>query len=291
MTTYFNPQNDPRLMTNYRRFAAGIQTAGLPLWTIELAYDDDPFQLAPAQRLIQIRGTRAANLLWQKERLLNLLLAYVPGDAEGILWIDADVEFLNPRWVEQTRAALSRYEVVQLFADAHQIDPAGKISLIRPSSGHRFVHHGPTPDFTGNHPGFAWAARARLLRDNGFEDRTVCSIGDTIMARAFGSGLQLDPAINGNWLRAIERWSLPVSAAVQGKFGYVPGSILHLWHGDIKKRGYLPRFRALADHRFDPDTDLVKDANGLWAWSEAARAAKPAMIAAVAACYSRPTPD
>jgi hypothetical protein len=293
LTTLFNPQRDPRIFANYDRFRRGMEAAGVVLWTIELAFDDDPFHLAPQPRVIQVRGTRADNLIWQKERLLRILLSYVPWDADAIAWIDADTELLNPRWPAETLYALGEKQVVQLFDNAYQVRPDGTLEHIRPSTGYHYAHHGPDadPNTRRHHPGFAWAARSSWLRKYGFEDRTVCSFSDAIMARAFGSGMTLDPAIPAGMLRSIEDWSLPVSQAVAGKLGYVAGTLLHSWHGDLKKRGYYRRWLSLVDHNFDPATDLVEDHNRLWTWSDFARHTKPDLIAAVADCYTKPTPD
>src|SRR5690606_11967644 len=45
LTTYFNPCGYRRLLENYHRFAAGMAAVEAELWTIELAFDDDPFAI------------------------------------------------------------------------------------------------------------------------------------------------------------------------------------------------------------------------------------------------------
>jgi hypothetical protein len=57
----------------------------------------------------------------------------------------------------------------------------------------------------------------------------------------------------------------------------VAGDIYHLWHGELRDRGYLPRHAILAEHRFDPYRDITLDGNGCWRWSSD----KPELHAAV----------
>jgi hypothetical protein len=64
---------------------------------------------------------------------------------------------------------------------------------------------------------------------------------------------------------------------------------MHLWHGDMKRRGYARRWKMLIDHGFDPDADLELDENRLWAWTAAAHANRPRMIAAIKNHFSRPS--
>jgi hypothetical protein len=46
--------------------------------------------------------------------------------------------------------------------------------------------------------------------------------------------------------------------------GFVPGTLLHYWHGSKAQRGYFDRWKILADNKFDPITDLRRDWQGLW---------------------------
>jgi hypothetical protein len=69
ITSYFNPMSYQRRRANYRLFRERLN---VPLVTVELAYGRD-FELSDgdADILVQLR---ARDILWQKERLLNLAL-------------------------------------------------------------------------------------------------------------------------------------------------------------------------------------------------------------------------
>ena len=47
--------------------------------------------------------------------------------------------------------------------------------------------------------------------------------------------------------------------------GYVPGTLLHYWHGKKSNRRYFDRWKILTSNQFDPVTDLKRDWQGLWA--------------------------
>ena len=65
------------------------------LFTIELAFDDH-HQIPPGDRVYRIKGSLPANLMWQKERLLNILMENIPDDYRHIAWCDGDIVFKRP---------------------------------------------------------------------------------------------------------------------------------------------------------------------------------------------------
>ncbi len=89
ITAYFNPMHWRRRRENYRRFRQALH---LPLVAVELGYDGQ-FDLAPGDADVLLQFP-AADVMWQKERLLNLALAAVPPHVDKIVAIDSDVIFL-----------------------------------------------------------------------------------------------------------------------------------------------------------------------------------------------------
>ena len=96
ITSYFNPLSYRRRRDNYRIFRDRL---GVPLLTVELAYGPQ-FELgeSDADILIQRRG---GDVLWQKERLLNIALDALPGSCTKVAWIDCDVVFGEQDWPER----------------------------------------------------------------------------------------------------------------------------------------------------------------------------------------------
>ena len=90
ITAYFNPMHWRRRRENYRRFRQALR---LPLVAVELGYDGQ-FDLAAGDADVLLQFP-AADVMWQKERLLNLALAAVPPHVDKIVAIDSDVIFLD----------------------------------------------------------------------------------------------------------------------------------------------------------------------------------------------------
>jgi len=110
---------------------------------------------------------------------------------------------------------------------------------------------------------------------------------DSLMVTGFtGARITVEHLLNREWLRAVEAWADPVYREVQGRLGYVPGAILHLYHGSRANRKYVERWRYLTDHRLDPRQDLAIDSAGLWEWTPAALRRKPEMVRLVRGCFA-----
>jgi hypothetical protein len=63
-------------------------------------------------------------------------------------------------------------------------------------------------------------------------------------------------------------WAKPVAEDVRGAIGCVPGSVLHIWHGEgVGDRGHGSGRLALLSRGFDPATDLRIGASGCLEWA------------------------
>ncbi len=65
----------------------------------------------------------------------------------------------------------------------------------------------------------------------------------------------------------VEDWMRRFHADVQGNVGYVPGTVVHLCHGDRRDRRYGQRLKILRKFRFDPALDLRVSPEGIWEWT------------------------
>ena len=66
---------------------------------------------------------RCRDVMWQKERLLNLTIDRVPDRYTKIVWVDADVLFTNPRWIVEASERLDDFPVIQPFSHAVRLRP------------------------------------------------------------------------------------------------------------------------------------------------------------------------
>jgi hypothetical protein len=284
ITSYFNPMRYRRRLDNYRVFRERLVT---PLMTVELSYHGE-FDLSPndADLLVQITGR---DVMWQKERLLNLALAALPAACELVAWLDCDVLFARDDWAERASRLLQRVPLVQLFRDAHYLRrdriPAGavmadaiertRLSIV---SG---VAAGTAIDACLTHPspaqrpgtfanGLAWAARRELLQRHGFFDANIIGGGDrAITCAAYGC---FDHEVEYHYLNQRQQefyraWAEPFFAECRGAVSMLDETIYHLWHGDVTNRALGGRHAGFQQFQFDPYADIVVGESGCWCWN------------------------
>lgn len=124
ITPYYNPAGYRTRRENYEQFAAPIRTAGIPLITVEAAFGPEPFELQPAPDVIRVRGR---DVMWLKERLINLAIAQLPPQAQKVAWFDGDILLSNPEWAVQTAALLNNFPVVQPFETVRRLEPNRRV--------------------------------------------------------------------------------------------------------------------------------------------------------------------
>ena len=265
ITTFFNPAGHRRRLLNYRRFRAALQ---VPLATAELSFDGS-WELAHSDADLLVRMTDG-DVMWQKERLLNLVVAQLPPECEYVAWIDADVLLQDPDWPDQAVDALESVSLVQLFDTARDLGPDGAVPRVCGPSVVAVARAGQSTFGPGIRHGLAWAARRELVARHGFYDSCVIGSGDTALMRAaFGvpdavaRRLRMSPAERDHYFR----WAEGFHDEVDGRVGVLPGEIHHLWHGDLEDRRYNRRHHDLAVHRFDPQADLRPGREGAWRWA------------------------
>src|SRR3954453_15248385 len=86
ITSYFNPARYCTKRANYDRFALSLERSGVPLITLEGTFRDASIEL----RGDNVYHVRATDVMWQKKRLLNLALRFVPASITKVAWIDCD---------------------------------------------------------------------------------------------------------------------------------------------------------------------------------------------------------
>lgn len=287
----------------YRAFARHMQASNVRLTTVELAFGARIWEVTEPDnpRHVQLRTNSE---LWHKENLINLGVARLPRDWEYAAWIDADVTFQRPDWAQATLQALQHYEVVQPWSTAQDLDakhdvmatfrsfcrcyrdyvdnPPAKSAMIP----REVVYAGsgypsPVPDplpyaYHGYwHPGFAWAIRRDAWEQiGGLIDFAVLGAADFYMA--WGLIGQLDTHLyhieidrdsmggyTSAYLKSLMVWQEKAKCLLRN-IGYVPGTLLHHWHGPKAKRGYNSRESILITEKYDPEQDLIRDWQGVF---------------------------
>ena len=283
ITSYFNPIGYARRLENYHVFRKFLKA---PLLTVEWSPKGE-FQLQKedADILIQLSG---GDVMWQKERLLNVALRNLPADCDIVAWLDCDIVFARTDWMMAAREKLEEYPAVQLFktlryaprhlpterADLESLDAVEPIltgnSLAFQLTGNTRGIEAIERDFNGQIDNGAWAASKEMMLKHGFYDaRIVGGGGMGIVKAAIGSYMEyveersLSPSQTSHYLA----WAVPFFETVRGKISFIDGDLYHLWHGDLSNRQYRSRQKKLNEFEFDPSTDIAVGENGCWQWN------------------------
>jgi hypothetical protein len=124
VTSYFNPARYRRRLANYRVFRRNLE---FPLLTIEWSPSGD-FELGHGEADILVR-VEGGDLMWQKERLLNIALESLPPSCAHVAWVDCDVVFARKGIPGAVLAALERAPLVQLYDRVLDLAPVPIESL------------------------------------------------------------------------------------------------------------------------------------------------------------------
>lgn len=278
ITCFFNPQKYKSRVENFAIFSRAMQRRRIPLYAVEAIFSGEVSQIAPYCEALTVR---CETVLWQKESLLNLLLRCLDRHYEAVVWCDADVLFENSHWFRTLKMRLRKYPVVQPFAEALRLPRGVRRATRRAERFSSFAAvYAAKPqlllkgDFAAHgHTGFAWAARREVLDENGLYDAMIAGSGDHVMAHAFAGDfssrcIRRIMADNEPHIAHFQQWAKKIYPHVRAQVGYVPGRLLHLWHGETQNRRYVDRNRELAAFGFDPEKHLARDERGLWRWAE-----------------------
>ena len=129
----FGTRNESLDRFRYARQTWGTVKHGfLPLIFVELAFDDSAFryvEVLDGERDLHVplRAARNASAMWQKEHLYNMGAQAATTHPEWAwckkaAFLDLEVIFSNPQWVEESSEALDTYRMVQPFASAIKLD-------------------------------------------------------------------------------------------------------------------------------------------------------------------------
>jgi hypothetical protein len=282
ITAYFNPAGYRRRLANYRVFRERLT---VPLVAVELAYGPG-FELkeSDAEILVQLRG---GDILWQKERLLNLALRKLPKHCKNVVWLDCDIVFETDEWPKEVNHALQDCCIVQTFSHIHELRRDWEREDFRPSraefnrtaAAFAIASGVPAGPCLGEIPrgvlfaysrGYGWAARRELFDQHGFYDACIIGGGDSVMAGAvYGCyEVMMDTfCMNGRQKAHYLDWAKPFHETTGGAVGFIDGNIYHLWHGERQDRRSRERLKILASFGFDPSEDIVIGDTGCWRWN------------------------
>lgn len=269
---YFNFCHYDKITQNYHKFYNHVSsTTSIPLYTVELALSDEPWQLDSTKYKNLIR-VRSNSILWHKERLLNVGIKKLLHEGfKKIIWSDADVIFTNKDWAKLISDGLETHPVVQGFdcIDAEFSD--------RVQSGESAMSHTlRTKTISGFSPGGVWAGTKAFLQNCGIYDKNIVGGGDAVFMLGCIPNYISETIIDDNivmpmkhmhsveiykdyitWIYNTRQW-----LSTNGDAGVIRQKIKCLPHGLSNNRNYCNRHNILKD--FSPSRDLSINQDGCY---------------------------
>jgi len=280
ITTFFNPARFKSLLRNYFVFADHMRQSGVKLLTVELAFNDDEYQIPLSD---DVRRLHSSSILWQKERMINFGLEQT--ESENIAWLDCDVLFNDMTWASQLVKKLETSPIVQPFKKVNFL-PKGEISFSQrakyqswPSviwqykTYKNWFERRLKNELEFAAPGYAWAARREVFDNIGMYDKNIVGSGDAFLVDCF-----LDKFAVHSYYHTLSREMRIDMALWREKFksqnficgsmdlDYLPVDIYHMWHGDYTNRKYIHRQELIQNYDFKPNRD-IKLINNVWEWN------------------------
>lgn len=266
VTCFFNAGGYRRPIENYVLFADDLESKGVNLLTVELAFGDEPFVLPTPKHRWVVR-LRARDRLWQKERLLNHAISLLPKDCDKVMWTDADILF-EPDIKGYMEWALNSHDIVQGFERAYRLErEQKKFSLVDSKGGALWTGYGAIRasqlecSWKQAAVGFVWAAKRQCFSNWSLYDKGILGSGDYFLLKCLH---RYDPPrYSPAMYRSLLTWQYHTP---RFKVGFAPGAICHLWHGDLKDRKYGVRQEILTKDAYDPEVDIRQN-GAVYEWA------------------------
>lgn len=272
VTVISNPVRYQSRYRLYQEFKERMERAGAKLFTVECAFGERPFEVTEAGNPMNLQ-IRSYDEIWHKENMINLGIQRLPATWKYVAWVDSDIQFVRDDWKEETVHKLQHHMVVQMWQNALDLGPTGEALGIHRSFISEYIKAGCNAVLDKDgcyakwHPGYAWAARREAIDHlGGLIDVGILGSGDRHMAGALigAVGNTYNSRISDGYKKYLDIWQRQAELYVRRDVGFVPGTVLHGWHGRKVDRGYASRWEILVKYQYDPYTDIKRDNQGLY---------------------------
>jgi hypothetical protein len=251
LIAFYNPVPFKRILNNALYIIKILKEKQIPCYVVECVFDDRKPELPHADLHV-----RSNSYMFYKEQLMNKLEAIVPEQYTKLVFLDADIVFDSPDWVDQISIALDRNDIIQPYDKACWLMPGNKIIRSwKYSYGHAMLKNIPITQSNIHiyHPGFAWAFKRKMFRNlGGFYPNAIIGGGDMLFTFNF-----FQDVIPEYWYKNTMITTLPIQAWPEyharfkqhaPKVGTIDIRALHLFHGLSLNRQYKTRYQKFAHH-------------------------------------------
>jgi hypothetical protein len=252
LMAFFNPAGFKRILRNVLYIMSVLNNSKIPFYVVECVFKGAKPQIPGATLVVH-----SDSYMFYKEQLLNKLEPLVPKQYTKLVFIDADIMFDTPDWIDQISLSLNKHDIVQPFNQATWLTPDNtRIRSKKMSYGFAIVKKKPinAHNMHDYHPGFAWAFKRDIFhRIGGFFNRSVIGGGDiTFILNLFPIPVTDElfyTAVEGNVGKIIiDAWKVYNEnfKKVAPTLGFLPNRALHLFHGVAANRQYVKRYHTIS---------------------------------------------
>lgn len=253
----FNPAGYESHVKKFDRFANSMH---YPFFTVEASFDGNFMSGDHQGGSLQVYANDN-NIMWQKEALINKAVEELPPEYDSVCYMDSDIEFMHPGWLEKAQHELKTHAVVQPFDNLTYLDHNDKpFRMIGSYARNMHAYRRGA----GGACGGVILARREIFP---LIDYCIVGGGDSTMMFSW-TGKYLNHArsrIGSEMRRQFMRDYERLREQTPNGVGFVEASCRHIWHGNKGDRKYFERWKILGDHKFKL-SDIEKEYNGLWKW-------------------------
>lgn len=269
---YFNAANDKTVYKNAVEARAQFKERHkIDHYIIELVYPSSN----PGLSFADSHKLYSNSIMWQKERLLNFMFKELGNQYKAFLWCDSDVVFTSETFATDACEALERSNFIQPFSNSFRLSKES--SSVFFETGNILPHDEGTQYLQGavscyksgkcrglmvGDIGLAWGATKEWLeKARGLVDWGILGGGDYFTLSC----------INGFRNPYITSWfdfklNLYYKNLPKTVIDFVPGNVIHLYHGKVKNRRYKDRYEIAKKYDYNPITD-IKISGGTFEWA------------------------
>jgi len=245
---YFNACGYVRSLQNLLFFENKLRVAKIPYFTAEMVIGDQPPMLAdPTLRF------HSKSALFYKEALWNRLEQAIPEQYTKICFLDSDIIFDRPDWLDEISRLLDTHDVVHPFKICHRLNHNFQTDLST-SSCLSDINNLEWKDH-----GFGWCLTREFFKKiGGFFDKCVMPNGDYYFRISLlQQNETTDPSIHDEMLKYKSNF-------IGAKYTYLESTILHLYHGTYTNRNYHKISDILNLIMTDWSSTFILNSDGFW---------------------------
>lgn len=228
---FFNPVASVRLIQNILTVKHSLDTANIPYFIGELAFNSDPFLFNASANIFQYRSD---SYMFYKENLIKAVEARIPDSFTKLCILDADIMFDNPYWYSVISQKLDTCKVCQPYTIAYFLDIRFRIEKTKTNC----VDLASEKNWAKEHPGHIWAFVRQWYRAANISDMTVVGGGDMFLYASLRDISMDHPNL---------QFYICIHKHCEGNPTSCSLNIYHLNHGPLTSRQYVERLFKMSD--------------------------------------------